>query len=82
MGEFGGAGAPYNTGFNTMGIGDPVPAGNPAMTGADFADKTTNGSGDLWNGFIKTGKGKKKKDIIYTNPKSYGNGLDYIVYCK
>ena len=82
MGEFGGAGTPYNTGFNTLGIGDPVPAGEPALTGADFADKTKVGSGALWPTIMKTGKGKNKKDIIYTNPKTFGNGLDYIVYCK
>ena len=31
----------YNTPFNTLGLGDPIPAGKPALSGADFADKKT-----------------------------------------
>ena len=42
----GGTYQPYNTQYNTLGVGDVVPAGKPAMTGADFADNRINGSGD------------------------------------
>lgn len=42
----GGAYAPYNTLYNTLGVGDVRAAGKPATTGADYADNTNLGSGD------------------------------------
>ena len=45
-GAMGGAYLPYNTLYNTLGIGNVRAAGNPALTGADFADNTQLGSGD------------------------------------
>lgn len=48
VGAFGGVYSPYATLYNTPGVGDPVPAGKPALTGADFADPTINGSGDKY----------------------------------
>ena len=42
----GGTYQPYNTQYNTLGVGDVVPAGKPALTGADYADPRINGSGD------------------------------------
>lgn len=42
----GGTYQPYNTQYNTLGVGDVVPAGKPALTGADYADNRFNGSGD------------------------------------
>jgi hypothetical protein len=46
--QFGGVYSPYNTLYNTLGVGDAVPAGKPAMTGADFANDRINGSGDKY----------------------------------
>lgn len=47
-GAMGGVYAPYNTLYNTLGIGDPTAAGKAALTGADYADGKTLGSGDKW----------------------------------
>lgn len=44
----GGTYTPYNNLYNTVGVGNPVPAGKPALTGADYADNTTLGSGDKY----------------------------------
>lgn len=45
-GQFGGVYQPYSTLYNTLGVGNVVPAGRPALTGADYADNTNLGSGD------------------------------------
>lgn len=44
----GGTYTPYNNLYNTVGVGNPVPAGKPALTGADYADNSTLGSGDKY----------------------------------
>lgn len=44
----GGTYTPYNNLYNTVGVGNPAPAGKPALTGADYADNTTLGSGDKY----------------------------------
>ena len=44
----GGVYAPYSTLYNTPGVGNPVPAGAPALTGADYANNATLGSGDKY----------------------------------
>jgi len=46
--SFGGTYQPYNNLYNTLGVGDPVPAGKPALTGADYADNRNLGSGDKY----------------------------------
>ena len=46
--NMGGTYMPYNNLYNTLGVGDPRPAGRPALTGADYADPTTIGSGDKY----------------------------------
>ena len=46
--QFGGTYQPYNNLYNTLGVGDPVPAGKPALTGADYADNKNLGSGDKY----------------------------------
>ena len=46
--QFGGTYQPYNNLYNTLGVGDPVPAGKPALTGADYADDKNLGSGDKY----------------------------------
>lgn len=45
-GTVGGAYAPYQNVYNTVGIGNVVPAGQPALTGSDYADNSQMGSGD------------------------------------
>ncbi len=47
-GTVGGVYAPYQTLYNTVGIGNAVPAGRPGLTGAEQADGTQAGSGDKW----------------------------------
>lgn len=47
-GTVGGVSAPYQTLYNTVGIGNAVPAGRPGLTGAEQADGTQMGSGDKW----------------------------------
>jgi hypothetical protein len=46
--QFGGVYSPYNTLYNTLGVGNAVAPSKAAMTGADFADDTVNGSGDKY----------------------------------
>ena len=46
--QFGGTYQPYNNLYNTLGVGDPVPAGKPALTGADYADNKNLGTGDKY----------------------------------
>ena len=46
--QFGGTYQPYNNLYNTVGVGDPTPAGKPALTGADYADNRNLGSGDKY----------------------------------
>jgi len=44
----GGATFPFNTLFNTNGIGNAVPAQQAGMTAVDQANPASNGSGDKW----------------------------------
>lgn len=44
----GGTYQPYNTLYNTLGVGDPVAPSKAALTGADYADNRINGSGDKY----------------------------------
>lgn len=60
-GECGGVGGSYNTPMNTVGVGNVVPAGMPALTGAQQASDMFNGSGDLT--IPKSQKKSKKKKI-------------------
>lgn len=57
----------YNTGLNTLGIGNAVPAGN-----------TVNGSGDKFDTNIKTNKKNKKQETKKEDWKDRPN----IVYLK
>jgi len=59
-------GAFYNTPMNTIGVGNVVPAGMPAMTGAEQASDKFLGSGDLlypesYKKFINKKSSKKRK---------------------
>ena len=64
-GTVGGVYAPYQTLYNTMGIGNPVPAGRAALTGADYADGTQMGSGDKWNALFQLQMKVAAKTIGY-----------------
>lgn len=46
--SIGGASFPFNTLYNTNGIGNAVPAQQAGMTAVDQASTATNGSGDKW----------------------------------
>jgi hypothetical protein len=69
--DFGGInGGGFSTPMNTIGIGDPVPAGI-----------NTLGSGDLFTTAVKAGKkGKNQKPQIATKKPAYQSELPYVVY--
>ena len=81
----GGTYQPYNTLYNTLGISDVRPAGKPAMTGADFADNTINGSGDKLPGLLPLALKVAAKtigfELVNTFPLSGPTGvLPYMDY--
>ena len=81
----GGTYQPYNTLYNTLGISDVKPAGKPAMTGADFADNTINGSGDKLPGLLPLALKVAAKtigfELVNTFPLSGPSGvLPYMDY--
>lgn len=61
-GDVGGLSMSYNTPMNTVGVGDVIPAGRPAMTGAAQASDAFNGSGDIMLGNVYKPKNKKRKN--------------------
>ena len=56
-GECGGVSGSYNTSMNTIGVGNVVPAGQPALSGSAQTSDMFNGSGDT----TITASSKKKK---------------------
>ena len=81
----GGTYQPFNTLYNTVGTGDVRPAGKPAMTGADFADNTINGSGDKLPGLLPLALKVAAKtigfELVNTFPLSGPTGvLPYMDY--
>ena len=81
----GGTYQPFNTLYNTLGISDVRPAGKPAMTGADFADNTINGSGDKLPGLLPLALKVAAKtigfELVNTFPLSGPTGvLPYMDY--
>jgi hypothetical protein len=64
-GTVGGVYAPYQTLYNTLGIGNAVPAGKAALTGADYADGTQMGSGDKWSPIVPLALKVAAKTIGY-----------------
>lgn len=81
----GGTYQPYNTLYNTLGAGSVTPAGKPAMTGADFADNTINGSGDKLPGLLPLALKVAAKtigfELVNTFPLSGPSGvLPYMDY--
>lgn len=64
-GTVGGVTAPYQTVYNTLGIGNAVPAGRPGLTAADQADGTQMGSGDKWPALVPLALKVAAKTIGY-----------------
>ena len=82
---FGGTYQPYNTQYNTLGVGDVVPANKPALTGADFADPRINGSGDKLPALLPLALKVAAKtigfDLVNTTPLQGPSGvLPYMDY--
>ena len=61
----GGTYQPYNTLYNTVGLGDVKIGTKPGMTGADFADNTINGSGDKLPGLLPLALKVAAKTIVF-----------------
>jgi hypothetical protein len=81
----GGAYSPYSTLYNTVGVGDAVPAGRPALTGADYADHTNLGSGDKFAALLplalKVGAKAMGFELVNTTPMAGPTGvLPYMDY--
>lgn len=81
----GGTYQPYNTLYNTVGVGDVKIGTKAAMTGADFADNTINGSGDKLPGLLPLALKVAAKtigfELVNTFPLSGPSGvLPYMDY--
>lgn len=77
----------FSTTMNTLGMGDVVPAGSAALTGAEQASNSNLGSGDRASGPTaskKTSKkGSKKTPVaVKKAAPNYGAELPYLVYAK
>ena len=84
-GAMGGAYLPYNTLYNTLGVGNVRAAGNPALTGADFADNTQLGSGDKFPSLLPIALKVAAKtigfELVNTTPMAGPSGvLPYMDY--
>lgn len=76
---------PYNTLYNTIGVGDVRPAGKPAMSGAEFADNTQLGSGDKFPSLLPIALKVAAKtigfELVNTTPLAGPSGvLPYMDY--
>lgn len=83
--QFGGAYSPYNTLYNTLGVGNAVPAGKPAMTASDFATDAFNGSGDKYPALLPLALKVAAKtigfELVNTTPLAGPTGvLPYMDY--
>lgn len=83
--SFGGTYQPYNNLYNTLGVGNAVPAGKPAMTGAEFADNRNLGSGDKFPALLPLALKVAAKtvgfELVNTMPFANPNGvLPYMDY--
>lgn len=84
--NFGGTFQPYSNLYNTLGVGDAVPAGKPAMTSGDFASSVNNGSGDKYPALLPLALKVAAKtigfDLVNTTPLAGPTGvlpyLDYV----
>lgn len=82
---FGGVYSPYATLYNTPGVGDVMPAGQPALTGADYAANTNIGSGDKYPALLPLAMKVAAKtiglDLVNTMPLQGPSGvLPYMDY--
>ena len=82
---FGNVYSPYNTLYNTLGIGNPVPAGKPAMTASDYATDAFNGSGDKYPALLPLAMKVAAKtigfELVNTTPLAGPTGvLPYMDY--
>ncbi len=83
--EFGGAYAPYNNLYNTLGVGNVVAPRMAAMTGAQQADDATNGSGDKFPALLPLAMKVAAKtigfELVNTTPLGNPSGvLPYMDY--
>lgn len=83
--QFGGAYSPYNTLYNTLGVGNPVPAGKPALTASDYATDAFNGSGDKYPALLPLALKVAAKtigfELVNTTPLAGPTGvLPYMDY--
>lgn len=82
---FGGVYSPYSTLYNTPGVGNVVPAGKPALTGADYANDQLNGSGDKYPALLPLALKVAAKtigfELVNTTPLAGPSGvLPYMDY--
>ncbi len=82
---FGNVYSPYNTLYNTLGVGNAVPAGKPAMTANDFATDAYNGSGDKYPALLPLAMKVAAKtigfELVNTTPLAGPTGvLPYMDY--
>lgn len=82
---FGNVYSPYNTLYNTLGIGNAVPAGKPAMTAGDYATDAFNGSGDKYPALLPLAMKVAAKtigfELVNTTPLAGPTGvLPYMDY--
>ena len=83
--QFGGAYAPYQNLYNTVGVGNVVPAGRPGLTGAEQADPTQMGSGDKFPALLPLAMKVAAKtigfELVNTTPLAGPSGvLPYMDY--
>ena len=83
--EFGGAYAPYNNLYNTLGVGNVVAPRMAAMTGAQQADDAINGSGDKFPALLPLAMKVAAKtigfELVNTTPLAGPSGvLPYMDY--
>ena len=83
--EFGGAYAPYNNLYNTLGVGNVVAPQRVAMTGAAQADDTVLGSGDKFPALLPLAMKVAAKtigfELVNTTPLAGPSGvLPYMDY--
>ena len=83
--EFGGAYAPYNNLYNTLGVGNVVAPRMAAMTGAQQADDAANGSGDKFPALLPLAMKVAAKtigfELVNTTPLAGPSGvLPYMDY--
>ena len=88
--SIGGASFPFNTLYNTNGIGNPVPAQQAGMTAVDQGQHASQGSGDKWPALLPMALQVAARtvgfDLVNTVPFQGPTGvlpfLDYVYSCS